>query len=243
MATAAVTGAQVLIDAERAARRPALLGPLQAGHRDDGGAQRGRAEAAAGDVRRTRDDEQGVRQYGLIAEEVAAVYPELVTRTATGEVQAVRYQELIPMLVNELQRQQVERQQHVTEHLQRELAELRSLVGQMRGGMRAAVEASRPGVSERAPLPQPAASPMMGPMVMDRRAFLASTVLVLAGPLGAEAQPAGKMWRIGVLTLSVAFSMPAFQAFRQGLRDQGYVEGQNMTLELRFANGKPRKAR
>ena len=69
-------------------------------------------------------------QYGLIADEVAAIYPELVTHTATGEVQGVRYQELIPMLVNELQRQQ-----HVTEHLQRELAELRSLVGQMRGGI------------------------------------------------------------------------------------------------------------
>ena len=64
-----------------------------------------------------------MRQYGLIAEEVATVYPELVTRTATGEVQAVRYQELIPMLVNELQRQQ------------QELAELRILVGQMRGGL------------------------------------------------------------------------------------------------------------
>jgi hypothetical protein len=77
-----------------------------------------------------KQDGQGVRQYGLIAEEVAAVYPELVTRTATGDVQAVRYQELIPMLVNELKRQQ-----RVTEHLQRELAELRSLVGQMRGGV------------------------------------------------------------------------------------------------------------
>jgi hypothetical protein len=78
-----------------------------------------------------RDDAQGVTHFGLVAEEVAAVYPDLVTRTAgTGEPQTVRYQELIPMLVNELQRQQ-----HVTEHLQRELAELRSLVGQMRGGV------------------------------------------------------------------------------------------------------------
>jgi hypothetical protein len=54
------------------------------------------------------NDRQGARQYGLIAEEVAAVYPELVTRTATGEVQAVRYQELIPLLLAELQRQQQE---------------------------------------------------------------------------------------------------------------------------------------
>ena len=66
-------------------------------------------------------DAQRVRQYGLIAEEVATVYPELVTRTATGEVQAVRYQELIPLLLNELQRQQ------------QELAELRTIVTQMRG--------------------------------------------------------------------------------------------------------------
>jgi hypothetical protein len=54
------------------------------------------------------NDRQGARQYGLIAEEVAAVYPELVTRTATGDVQSVRYQDLIPLLLAELQRQQQE---------------------------------------------------------------------------------------------------------------------------------------
>jgi hypothetical protein len=53
-----------------------------------------------------KDDAQGATRYGLIAEEVASVYPELVTRTATGEVQTVKYQELIPMLLNQLQRQQ-----------------------------------------------------------------------------------------------------------------------------------------
>jgi len=58
----------------------------------------------------------------LIAEEVATVYPELVTRTATGEVQTV-YHELIPMLLNELQR---EHQNVAT--LKQELAELRGLV-------------------------------------------------------------------------------------------------------------------
>jgi hypothetical protein len=67
-----------------------------------------------------RDDEQRTRQYGLIAEEVDAVYPELVTRTETGEVQAVRSHELIPLLLNALQRQQ------------REVAELRAIVTQMR---------------------------------------------------------------------------------------------------------------
>jgi hypothetical protein len=45
-------------------------------------------------------------QYGLIAEEVAEVYPELVVRDATtGRIDAVRYDELAPMLLNEIQQQ------------------------------------------------------------------------------------------------------------------------------------------
>jgi len=63
-----------------------------------------------------KDDTAGATHYGLVAEEVLAVYPELVTRTAAGEVQAVKYLELIPLLVNEIQRQQ------------QELSELRAMV-------------------------------------------------------------------------------------------------------------------
>jgi len=44
-------------------------------------------------------------QYGLIAEEVAEVYPDLVARSADGQVESVRYQLLDPMLLNELQKQ------------------------------------------------------------------------------------------------------------------------------------------
>ena len=90
-----------------------------------------------------RDDTQGVMHYGLLAEEVAAIFPELVTRTPAGETQTVRYQELIPMLLNELQRQQtaLERQQQEAvqrqeresaelARLRKELAELRVLVQQ-----------------------------------------------------------------------------------------------------------------
>jgi len=73
-----------------------------------------------------QQDAPGVVRYGLVAEEVQGVYPELVTHTVTGELLAVRYQELIPMLVNELQR---EHQQVAT--LRQELAELRSLVRQL----------------------------------------------------------------------------------------------------------------
>jgi len=55
---------------------------------------------------RYKQDPQGPRQYGLIAEEVATVYPELVTRGTDGKVESVQYHELIPMLLNEVQHQQ-----------------------------------------------------------------------------------------------------------------------------------------
>jgi hypothetical protein len=50
-----------------------------------------------------KTDPQGARQYGLIAEEVAKVYPELVVRDAKGKIISVRYDELAPMLLNEVQ--------------------------------------------------------------------------------------------------------------------------------------------
>ena len=55
---------------------------------------------------RLKTDPQGPIQYGLIAEEVANVYPELVIRDGHGEIDGVRYEELLPMLLNELQNQQ-----------------------------------------------------------------------------------------------------------------------------------------
>jgi len=57
-------------------------------------------------------------QYGLIAEEVAEVYPELVVRDATtGRIDGVRYDELAPMLLNEVQQQQSKmaaQEEHIT---------------------------------------------------------------------------------------------------------------------------------
>jgi hypothetical protein len=44
-------------------------------------------------------------QYGLIAEEVAEVFPELVARSADGQMETVKYQLLDPLLLNEVQRQ------------------------------------------------------------------------------------------------------------------------------------------
>jgi putative ABC transport system substrate-binding protein len=57
--------------------------------------------------------------------------------------------------------------------------------------------------------------------------------------LPAEAQQAGKVPRIGYLgTGSLSSQSPRLKAFREALRDLGYVEGQNIAIEYRFAEGK-----
>ncbi len=53
-----------------------------------------------------KNDPQGELRYGLIAEEVARVYPELAVRNEHGRIHGVRYDELAPMLLNEVQKQQ-----------------------------------------------------------------------------------------------------------------------------------------
>ena len=58
-------------------------------------------------------------------------------------------------------------------------------------------------------------------------------------PLGAEAQQAGKVWRIGYLSLPTAeFDRSWVAAFQQGLRRPGYVEGKNLIIERRHAAGR-----
>jgi putative tryptophan/tyrosine transport system substrate-binding protein len=79
--------------------------------------------------------------------------------------------------------------------------------------------------------------------MIERRAFIGGGFAALAAPLAAGAQPPRVVPRIGVLTLSVAFPTPTFESFREGLRDHGFVEGENLTLELRFANGNPERLR
>jgi putative tryptophan/tyrosine transport system substrate-binding protein len=75
--------------------------------------------------------------------------------------------------------------------------------------------------------------------VIDRRAFLAGTgAVLLAAPLAAGAQQAGKIARIGYLGTNLAVSPHLPEAFRQGLRDLGYVEGRNVVIEYRSAEGK-----
>ena len=54
-------------------------------------------------------------------------------------------------------------------------------------------------------------------------------------PLAAEAQPAGKVWRIGVLSPGVSADSPPLEAFRQGLHGLGYIEGRNTIIDEQFA--------
>jgi ABC-type uncharacterized transport system substrate-binding protein len=73
--------------------------------------------------------------------------------------------------------------------------------------------------------------------VVTRRTFLGTlTGAFLAAPLAAEAQQAGKVYRIGFLRVTSPSDRPhLLDAFRQGLRELGWVEGQNIIIDYRYA--------
>jgi putative ABC transport system substrate-binding protein len=73
--------------------------------------------------------------------------------------------------------------------------------------------------------------------MMDRRTFIGGVVSgVLAAPLGSFAQPPGKVWRIGILDYGSTES-DYWKAFRERMRELGYVEGRNLAIEARSASG------
>jgi putative ABC transport system substrate-binding protein len=76
-------------------------------------------------------------------------------------------------------------------------------------------------------------------MSLRCRTFLCGLILAsFAMPLASEAQQAGKAPRVGFLFYGSAGPSPEVEAFRQGLRELGYVEGQNISIEYRFARGR-----
>src|SRR6516225_2650426 len=76
----------------------------------------------------------------------------------------------------------------------------------------------------------------LGVSAMKRRQFLSLLGSAAAWPLAARAQSA---YRIGVLeTTSAALNAANFDALRQGLRQHGYIEGQNLVIEYRSADGR-----
>jgi len=75
--------------------------------------------------------------------------------------------------------------------------------------------------------------------MIDRRAFVAGLGAVLATPLGVEAQQAGKVYRIGYLgNASAATQADRVESLRERLHDLGYVEGKNIVIEFRWAEGR-----
>jgi ABC-type uncharacterized transport system substrate-binding protein len=76
---------------------------------------------------------------------------------------------------------------------------------------------------------------------MTRVSMVAALALaLLAVPLAAGAQQAGKVYRIGILSMlgEPTWPAPGWKEFRQALRELGYVEGQNLVVEYRSAEGK-----
>jgi putative ABC transport system substrate-binding protein len=75
---------------------------------------------------------------------------------------------------------------------------------------------------------------------MDRRTFIGRVAGGLLGaPLAARAQQVGKVYRIGILeTIPASRNAANLDALRKGLRDLGYVEGRNLVIEYRSADGR-----
>ncbi len=81
-------------------------------------------------------------------------------------------------------------------------------------------------------------------MILKTIGFLIITLAIvsLAGWLPAAAKEPGKVYRIGYLRfLPRPPTTPINVAFKQGLRELGYVEGQNLVIEDHSANGKPER--
>src|SRR5499426_3009163 len=69
-----------------------------------------------------------------------------------------------------------------------------------------------------------------------RRQFFTLLVGAVAWPLGASAQQPGKIPRIGIID-----DAPRWNAFRHGLRDLGYLEGQNIAFDYAYGDGVPER--
>jgi putative ABC transport system substrate-binding protein len=76
--------------------------------------------------------------------------------------------------------------------------------------------------------------------MMDRRTFIGGVAgALLAAPLAARAQQAEKVYRIGILEpIPAAQNAANLDALRKGLRELGYVEGRNLIIEYRSADGR-----
>src|SRR5512136_833459 len=81
-----------------------------------------------------------------------------------------------------------------------------------------------------------------GEIMNNRRKFLVTLgagALAFAAPPGSFGQQQGKVWRVGFLSpVSATLSSSNTNAFLKGMGELGYVEGKNLLVEWRFADGK-----
>jgi hypothetical protein len=84
-----------------------------------------------------------------------------------------------------------------------------------------------------------ASATMGGSMRLARLTVTVLAVALLAAPLAAEAQEAGKVPRIGVLSAGAAPSLDFADILRRGLAELGWIEGQNVHIDYRYAEGRP----
>jgi putative ABC transport system substrate-binding protein len=91
-------------------------------------------------------------------------------------------------------------------------------------------------------MPRRRRNQVFGSEALTLFSVMAVALALLAAPLAAEAQQAGKVYRIGYVR---AETPPAvdIEAFRQGLREHGYVEGTNVVIEYRWADGNEERLR
>jgi len=77
-------------------------------------------------------------------------------------------------------------------------------------------------------------------MITRRKPLIALGAGAFAAPLAPFAQQQGKIWRVGFLGARrpVSLDTDAYGAFPRGMRELGYVEGKNLVIEWRFADGK-----
>src|SRR3954453_19042660 len=76
---------------------------------------------------------------------------------------------------------------------------------------------------------------------MRRRDFITLLGVAAAWPVVAHAQQPAKMPRLGILLYSTPQADPQMESLRRGLRDLGYVAGQKLAIEYRYAEGKPER--
>jgi putative ABC transport system substrate-binding protein len=79
---------------------------------------------------------------------------------------------------------------------------------------------------------------MIAGQPMRRRNFIRLLGCVMGYPIVAKAQTPQKISRIGVLSTTWGPTSPIIQSFRDGLRRLGYVEGQNLVIEIRSGEGR-----